>query len=532
MTCSDLLVIGSGVSGLSYAIRVAEKLPETTIHIITKKDCMESNTRYAQGGVSVVLDNENDSFEKHIQDTLIAGDGLCDESIVRLVVKEAPKRFKEMVSWGANFDKNKNGGYNLGKEGGHTASRVAHYKDITGYEIERTLLNKAKEYPNIKFFENHYAIDLITEHHFLDDSLKDGKTCFGAYILNQNTKEIIPFISKLVILAIGGAGQIYKYTTNSLVATGDGIGMAYRAGVKIKNMPYYQFHPTALYGVSNPAFLISEAVRGFGAKLRKQNGEKFMHLYDPREELASRDIVARAIDNELKISGNDYVCLDCRHLAREEFLAHFPNIYEKCLSMGINCFKDLIPVVPAAHYMCGGIAIDEFGQTSLNNLLAIGEVSCSGLHGANRLASNSLLEALVYGYQLARKTLERLQFIDNEAIKEKIPQWDQKGMKLPEEMVLIRYIKKDLRTVMMDLVGIVRTNERLTLASKKIEAIFNSVTELYNISILTPQLAELRNLVSVAYLIIHQSKLEKENRGAYYNRDLDKKTNSAFRNKL
>ncbi len=532
MNFSDLLVIGSGVSGLSYAIRVAEKSPKTTINIITKKDCMESNTRYAQGGVSVVLDNKNDSFEKHIQDTLIAGDGLCDEEVVRLVVKEAPNRFREMVAWGVHFDKNKNGHYNLGKEGGHTASRVVHHKDITGYEIERALLKKAKEYHNIKFFQNHYAIDLITEHHLPNTSLKEDETCFGAYILNQKNQKITPFVAKLVVLAIGGAGQVYKYTTNSLVATGDGIGMAYRAGVKIKNMPYYQFHPTALYGVSNPAFLISEAVRGFGAKLRNQNGEKFMFRYDPREELASRDIVARAIDNELKISGNDYVCLDCRHLDREEFLVRFPNIYKKCLSIGIDCFKDLIPVVPAAHYMCGGIAVDEFGQTTLKNLLAIGEISCSGLHGANRLASNSLLEALVYGNRLAEKTFERLPMIDNESIKEKIPQWNQEGMRLPEEMVLIHYIKKDLRTIMMDLVGIVRTNERLALATKKIEAIFNSVTELYNISILTPQLAELRNLVSVAYLIIHQSKLQKENRGTYYNRDLDKNRHNVFRTEV
>ncbi len=520
MIQSDVLIIGSGVSGLSYAIKIAEQLPQTTIHIVTKNSAMESNTKYAQGGISIVLDHETDSFEKHIQDTLLAGDGLCDENVVNFVVKEAPERFQELIAWGGQFDKNDDGTYNLGKEGGHTAFRVAHHKDITGFEIERTLLEKAKGYSNIVIYEHHYAIDLITEHHIPESNLQDGVTCFGAYVLDTQTKEIKTFIAKVVNIAMGGAGQVYRYTTNPLVATGDGIGMAYRAKARVKNMQFYQFHPTALYGMSNPAFLISEAVRGFGAKLKTRKGEKFMHKYDSREELASRDIVARAIDNELKVSGEEYVCLDCRDLPKEEFLEHFPNIYEKCLSVGIDCFKDLIPVVPAAHYMCGGIEIDEFGRTSLENLLAIGEVTCSGLHGANRLASNSLLEGIVYSHRAAHKTLEMIKTINHDEIMTQIPHWNQEGMKLPEEMVLINYIKKELQALMIDLVGIVRTNQRLDLAAQKVDAIFKSVKELYDISILTPQLAELRNIVSVAYLIIEQSQLQKENKGAFFNKDL------------
>lgn len=519
MIQSDVLIIGSGVSGLSYAIKVAKQLPQASITIITKNRAMESNTKYAQGGISIVLDHKTDSFEKHIQDTLIAGDGLCDEKVVNFVVKEAPERFQELVDWGGQFDKNEDGTYNLGKEGGHTAFRVAHHKDITGFEIERTLLEETKKFPNISIFEHHYAIDLITEHHIPESNLHDGVTCFGAYVLDTQTKEIKTFIAKVINIAMGGAGQVYRSTTNPLVATGDGIGMAYRAKARIKNMQFYQFHPTALYGVSNPAFLISEAVRGFGAKLRTKNGEKFMHKYDSREELASRDIVARAIDNELKVNGEDYVCLDCRHLPQKEFLEHFPNIYEKCLSVGIDCFKDLIPVVPAAHYMCGGIEVDEFGQTSLENLFAIGEVTCSGLHGANRLASNSLLEGIVYGHRAAYKTIEQIKTINHDKIIEQIPHWNQEGMKLPEEMILINYIKKELQALMMDLVGIVRTNQRLELATQKVDAIFKSVKELYDISILTPQLAELRNIVSVAYLIIEQSKAQKENKGAFFNKD-------------
>lgn len=518
-TC-DVLVLGSGIAGLSYAIQVAESLPNSKIVVLTKNDLMDSNTKWAQGGISVVLDLEKDSYEKHIQDTLIAGDGLCDENVVRYVVEEGPKRFREMVSWGAEFDRTKNGKYSLGKEGGHTENRVAHYKDTTGYEIQRTLSEKIKSFPNVQIFENHFAIDLITEHHISGASLEDGITCYGAYSLDREDKTIKTFVAKVTMIAMGGAGQLYEYTTNPLTATGDGIGMAYRAKADIKNMQYYQFHPTALYGVSNPAFLISEAVRGFGAKLVLKSGEKFLHHYDEREELASRDIVARAIDNELKKSGDLYVYLDCRHLDKERFLSHFPNIYETCLKIGINCFEDYIPVVPAAHYMCGGILVDLEGKTSLENLYSVGEVTCSGLHGANRLASNSLLEGLVLGNMAALSTIVKIPSIKIDSILSKIPAWNQEGMKLPEEMVLINYLRKELRSIMSDLVGIVRTDKRLQMAMEKEEQIFKSVKELYKISILTPQLAELRNLISVAYLTIQQSIYQKENRGAFYNKDL------------
>jgi L-aspartate oxidase len=524
MIVSDVLIIGSGISGLSYAIKVAEESPESKIIIVTKSEANESNTKYAQGGISIVLDEKTDSFQKHIDDTLLAGDGLCIEKVVKFIVEEGPERFKEIVSWGAEFDKDEDGEYNLGKEGGHTANRVAHHKDITGFEIEKTLLEKVKTYPNIEILEHHYAVDLITEHHISGATLDDGISCFGAYALCKETKQVKTFIAKITMLAMGGAGQVYEYTTNPVVATGDGVGMAYRAKADIKNMQFYQFHPTALYGVSNPAFLISEAVRGFGAKLRTMGGERFMQKYDEREELASRDIVARAIDNELKVTGDPYVMLDCRDLDHEAFLEHFPNIYDKCLSTGIDCFKQMIPVVPAAHYMCGGITVDEHGGTSLENLFAIGEVTCSGLHGANRLASNSLLEGLVYGHRAAEKTVSDLPQINIEEVLSKIPVWNEDGMKLPEEMILINYLRKELRALMGDLVSIVRTNERLELAAKKEEEIFRSVKELYDISILTPQLAEVRNLVSVAYLIIEQSKAQNENRGAFYNKDLDKKT--------
>ncbi len=523
MKISDVLILGSGISGLSYAVKVAEKIPNAKITIITKSNVVESNTNYAQGGISIVLDEIKDSYKKHIEDTLIAGANLCDVEVVKFVVEEGPIRFDEIISWGARFDKNSDDTYNLAKEGGHSENRVAHYKDITGNEIERVLLEKVRSFSNIEILEHHYAIDLITEHHTNNKKLGNEINCFGVYALNKSFKEIETFVSKVTVLATGGAGQVYEHTTNPLVATGDGVGMAFRAKAKIKFMQYYQFHPTALYGVSNPAFLISEAVRGFGAKIITKDGESFLERYDSREELASRDIVARAIDNQLKISGDSFVCLDCRSLNKEEFLAHFPTIYQTCLSIGIDCFKDLIPVVPAAHYMCGGVETDHFGKTNINNLFAIGEVAYSGLHGANRLASNSLLEGLVFGHRAANKTIEHLPKASIATQIKLIPKWNQERMILPEEMVLINFLRKELKSLMNDLVGIVRTNRRLELARKRLEEIFISVKELYKISIITPQLAELRNLIDVAYLIIQESIKETENKGAFYNKDLDNK---------
>lgn len=524
MQTTDLLVIGSGISGLSYAIKVAQNFPDAKITIVTKADEEESNTKYAQGGVAVVTDFENDSFEKHIEDTLRAGDGLCKRETVEIVVKEGSQRFKEIVNWGAQFDKDDLGTYDLGREGGHTENRVVHHKDITGYEIERALLAVVENTPNISLFSHHYVIDLITEHHLPGVEFNSENIhCFGAYVLNLTSGKVKKFTSKITMMATGGCGHVYKNTTNPVIATGDGIGLAYRAKASISNMQFIQFHPTALYSNrSGQLFLISEAVRGFGAKLRTKDGKSFMHKYDEREELASRDIVARAIDNEMKLSGDDFVCLDCRHLDREKFMEHFPNIYEKCREEGLDMFRDLIPVVPASHYLCGGIDVDLHGQTSIHNLFAVGECSNTGLHGANRLASNSLLEAMVFGHRAALKSVELLKENNFDENKIKlVPEWDDEGLKVTQEMVLLNYLKKQLQIMMSDLVSIVRTNERLELAKEKEEEIHKSIKEIYKMNLLSPQLSELRNLVSVARLIIHQSIAQKENRGAFYNKDLD-----------
>lgn len=524
MITTDVLVIGSGISGLSYAIKIAQKLPDAKITIVTKSDGEESNTKYAQGGVAVVTDFENDSFDKHIEDTLRAGDGLCKREAVEVVVKEGPQRFREIVEWGAQFDKSDLGSYDLGREGGHTENRVVHHKDITGYEIERALLAVVEKTANIELLPHHYVIDLITEHHIAgEDFDKFNLNCYGAYVLDLKSEKVKRITSKITLMATGGCGHVYKNTTNPVIATGDGIGLAHRAKAKISNMQFIQFHPTAFYSKhSGQLFLISEAVRGFGAKLKNKDGQPFMHKYDEREELASRDIVARAIDNEMKLRGDDYVCLDCRDLDKKKFLAHFPNIYEKCQEEGLDMFKDLIPVVPAAHYLCGGIEVDLEGQSTIHNMFAVGECTNTGLHGANRLASNSLLEAMVFGHRAALKSVELLQKNDFHFDKiEKIPEWNDEGLTLPNEMVLLNYLKKELQIIMSDLVGIVRTNARLDLAKKKEEEIYQSVKEIYKMNLLSPQLSELRNLVSVAWLIITQSIEQKENRGAFFNKDLE-----------
>lgn len=524
MSTTDVLVIGSGISGLSYAIKVAQRFPEAKITIVTKADSEESNTKYAQGGVAVVLDFEKDSFEKHIEDTLRAGDGLCKREAVEVVVKEGPQRFREIVSWGASFDKDNLGTYDLGREGGHTENRVVHHKDITGYEIERALLAVVEKTPNIQLLSHHYVIDLITEHHVQNATFDpENISSYGAYVLDLKEQKVKRFTAKITLMATGGCGHVYKNTTNPVIATGDGIGLAYRAKAKISNMQFIQFHPTALYSNrSGQLFLISEAVRGFGAKLRTKDGKAFMHKYDKREELASRDIVARAIDNEMKLSGDDYVCLDCRHLDREKFMKHFPNIYEKCKEEGLDMFKDLIPVVPASHYLCGGIEVDLVGQSSIKNMFAVGECSNTGLHGANRLASNSLLEAMVFSHRAALKSIEIL--TENNFDKEKfknIPEWDDKGLEVTKEMVLLNFLKKQLQIIMSDLVSIVRTKKRLELAKEKEREIYHSVKEIYKMNVVSPQLSELRNLVSVASLIIDQSIEQKENRGAFFNKDLE-----------
>ncbi|MGE3825432.1 MAG: L-aspartate oxidase, partial [Bacteroidia bacterium] len=373
MIQTDFLVIGSGIAGLTFALKTAQKLPDATITIITKADEGESNTKYAQGGIAVALDKVFDSYQKHIDDTLVCGDGLCNPEVVELVVKEGPERLKEFIEWGANFDRNKSGNYDLGREGGHSVNRILHHKDVTGFEMERTLLAQIHAAKNITVLQHHFAIDLITNHHRPGKASKwrSYNQCYGVYSLNRATGTIEKIISKVTLLATGGAGQVYRNTTNPIIATGDGVAMAHRAKALITNMEFIQFHPTALYNPGeSPSFLISEAVRGFGAKLKTKDGQPFMHKYDSREELASRDIVARSIDTELKARGDEFVYIDCRHLDRDKFVAHFPNIYNKCFSLGIDITEDMIPVVPAAHYMCGGIDVDEWGRSSIKNLYA------------------------------------------------------------------------------------------------------------------------------------------------------------------
>lgn len=523
MIKADVLVIGSGISGLSYAIKISEKKPDAKIIIVTKSDEDESNTKYAQGGLAVVTDFDNDNFEKHIEDTMRAGDGENKRDVVEMVIKEGPARFQELVDWGTNFDTGTDGDFKLGREGGHTENRIVHHKDITGAEIERALLETVRKSPQIEMLDHHYVIDLLTQHHVPGKELNtDNISCYGAYILDEKNKKIKKITAKITLVATGGAGHVYKNTTNPVIATGDGIAFVHRARGKVSNMQYYQFHPTALFSKRDGMlFLISEAVRGDGAKLRTKNGEKFMHKYDEREEMASRDIVARAIDNELKISGDEFVGLDCREMDQEKFKEHFPNIYQKCLDEGIDPFTQLIPVVPACHYLMGGIETDMNGQSSIENLFAVGECTNSGLHGANRLASNSLLEGMVFGHNAAIKTVELLNenkfnFDDLKAI----PEWNEEGMKMMDEMVLVSYLRRQLQELMSDLVSIVRSNERLLLAKKKQREIYEAVTELYNYSLLSPQLSELRNLVNVSYLIIKHSMAMKENKGAFFNKDL------------
>ncbi|WP_332029214.1 L-aspartate oxidase, partial [Kaistella sp.] len=460
-------------------------------------------------------DFDKDNFQKHIDDTMRAGDGENKQDVVEMVIKEGPARFQELVDWGTRFDMEKDGDFKLGREGGHTENRIVHHKDITGAEIERALLETVKRSKNIEMLAHHYVVDLITQHHVPGKELNtDDISCYGAYILDEKNKKIKKITAKITLVATGGAGHVYKNTTNPVIATGDGIAFVHRARGRVSNMQYYQFHPTALYSKRDGMlFLISEAVRGDGAKLRTKDGEKFMQKYDEREELASRDIVARAIDNELKISGDDYVGLDCREMDQEKFKEHFPNIYQKC--------KQLIPVVPACHYLMGGIDIDMDGQSSIKNLFAVGECTNSGLHGANRLASNSLLEGVVFGHNAALKTVELLKINDfNFDDLKAVPEWNEEGMKMMDEMVLVSYLRRQLQEMMSDLVSIVRSNERLELARKKQREIYEAVTELYNYSIMSPQLSELRNLVNISYLIIKHSLAMKENKGAFYNKDL------------
>lgn len=521
----DVLVLGAGVAGMTLAIKVAQSNPNLKICVLVKADPQESNTRYAQGGVAAVW-NDGDSFQKHIEDTLDAGDGLCDPKIVEIVVKEGPDAVRELIGWGTRFDKKRDDkDYDLGREGGHSENRILHYKDITGWEIQRALLEKAKEYPNIELLDHYFAVDILTQHHLgrWVTRLTQPIDCYGAYALNTRTGKTETFLAKRTILATGGAGQVYKATTNPVIATGDGIAMVYRAKGRVESMEFVQIHPTSLYnpGGDNPVFLVSEAVRGFGGILKTQDGQEFMHKYDPRKSLAPRDIVARAIDNEMKIRGEDYVCLDCRHLDKEAFVAHFPNIYEKCLSIGIDPMQQMIPVVPAAHYLCGGIKVDEMGRSSIQNLYACGECSCTGLHGANRLASNSLLEGLVFANRISQDITNS--HLEGETHQHAIPDWNAEGTTDPKEMVLITQSLKELKEIMSSYVGIVRSNVRLKRAFDRLRILYEETEELYANTTISPQLCELRNLLTIAYLITRSAAIRRESRGLHYTTDYPQK---------
>jgi len=518
---SDILILGSGIAGLTTAIKLAKALPNKKIIVATKDQKEESNTKYAQGGVAVVWD-KLDSFESHIADTLRAGDYENDEKVVRMVVENAPKSLQELIVWGADFDFKDSQNYDLGKEGGHSANRILHHKDITGYEIQKTLLEQVNQFSNIELLSHHFAIDLITEHHTEKRKLNFGDTditCFGAYIMDEKSQKIDTYQASVTIITTGGAGQVYASTTNPTIATGDGIAMAYRAKAHITDMQYQQFHPTSLYEPGkSPSFLITEAVRGFGAYLRNDKGERFMLQVDERAELASRDIVARAINIEMNKSGASSVYLDCTHLEKESFIKHFPNIVEKCSSIGIDFTKDFIPVVPAMHYLMGGIAINTHGETSIQNLYANGEAACTGLHGANRLASNSLLEALVYGHTISKHIIKNTNLFDKKI--PKIFEWNTEGTIDPKELVLISHNRKSVQYIMSDLVGIVRSNERLIRALDHLNYIYKDTEVLYKKTTLSPQIVELRNLNAIAYIIVKQSLEMKENKGAFYSLDL------------
>jgi L-aspartate oxidase len=524
MLKTDVLIIGSGIGGLSAAIQLAERRPDLEITVLTKTVEGESNTRYAQGGVAAVWDEEVDSHEKHKEDTLDAGDGLCNEAIVDIVVQEGPERVREIIEWGVRFDKDDRERYALGREGGHSEKRILHYKDLTGWEIQRALTSKAGQYENIAVLEHYFAVDLITQHHlgYMVTRLTPDIECFGAYALDSKTGGIDTILSKTTVVTAGGAGQVYRNTTNPVIATGDGIAMVYRAKGWLENMEFVQFHPTALFNpaVENPVFLVSEAVRGFGGVLKTRDGEEFMDKYDDRRSLAPRDIVARAIDREMKQRGEESMFLDCTHLDGDAFVAHFPTIHEKCTSIGIDPRETMIPVVPACHYMCGGIKVDARGRTSVARLYAGGECTSTGLHGANRLASNSLLEALVFGHRIALDIIDK---VDGLHIQKRIPDWDAEGTTEPREMVLITQSMKELKEIMSSYVGIVRSELRLKRAQDRLGLLYHETEEVYATSVISPQLCELRNLITIGYLITRAASMRRESRGLHYTTDYPEK---------
>ncbi|MBR9980287.1 MAG: L-aspartate oxidase [Desulfatitalea sp.] len=520
---TDVLVIGSGVAGLMFALKVAD---HGTVALVTKKKAVDSNTNLAQGGIASVF-GASDSFDLHVQDTLAAGDGLCNVDVVERVVNGGPARINELIAMGVRFNRQTDSTagqpegttFDLGREGGHSRNRIVHAHDMTGREVEQVLLDRVRQHPNIRLFENHIAIDLITR----STRIKRGMVttthedfCVGAYVIERSTQKVNTFAAAITLLATGGAGKVYLYTSNPDIATGDGIAMAYRAGATVANLEFVQFHPTCLYNPKAKNFLISEAVRGEGAILIDQKGRPFMADYAPQKDLACRDVVARAIDTELKKSGADSVFLDITHKPADLIRERFPNIHAKCLEFGIDITRDPIPVVPAAHYMCGGVVTDIHGRTDINNLYAVGETACTGLHGANRLASNSLLEALVYAEAAAQAVVEQLKANAGQS-PQPLPPWDDVGTSDSDEMIMVTHGWDEIRRLMWNYVGIVRSDKRLERARRRIEFIQNEIHDYYWHFTVVPDLIELRNIATVADLIIQCASHRKESRGLHYN---------------
>jgi len=515
----DFLVVGGGIAGISFALKAAKY---GKVALLCKTNIHESNTSFAQGGIACVTYTP-DTFEKHIEDTLIAGDGHCNLAAVEQVVHSAPSQIEELIGWTVDFDKTEYGKFDLHKEGGHSEFRVLHHADNTGYEIQESLTELLLNHKEIDVFENYFAIEILTQHHLGDIVTHHYPNieCYGVYALNQKTNHIHTFLSKTTLLATGGIGGVYAATTNPAIATGDGIAMVHRARGVVKDMEFVQFHPTALYSPGDrPTYLITEAMRGYGAVLRTQDGKEFMQKYDERLSLAPRDIVSRAIDNEMKQRGENFVYLDVTHKDAESTKNHFPNIYQKCLEKGIDITKDYIPVSPCEHYLCGGIEVDLNGRTSINRLYAAGECSCTGLHGANRLASNSLIEAIVYADKAAK---DAAQHIDKLTFNENIPAWNDEGTSLNEEMVLITQSFREVEQIMSSYVGIVRSNLRLQRALTRLNILYQETESLFARSVVSREICELRNVISVAYLIIKQAIARKESRGLHYTIDYPKK---------
>ena len=505
----DFLVLGGGVAGLSCALKAARA---GTVAVLTKRARHESNTNYAQGGIAAVL-SPLDSPELHAQDTLTAGAGLCNQAVVDITVRDGPQRVKDLVTLGAEFARRPNGEFELTREGGHSARRVVHAGDITGREVERALLAAADEQKNITIRPDASAIDLILDRRA---PVNGNARCLGAYVLLEDGR-IETYLGKVTVLATGGAGKVYLCTTNPDVATGDGVAMAYRAGARIANMEFYQFHPTCLYHPEAKSFLLSEALRGEGGKLRLRTGQPFMSRYHPQAELAPRDIVARAIDAELKRTGDECVFLDMTHLGRAFVTARFPNIYATCKAFGVDMAVQPIPVVPAAHYMCGGVVADQDGRTSVRGLYAIGEVSCTGLHGANRLASNSLLEGLVFGPRAAAAAIEEAASV--KPLEQEPPEWNPGAAVDSDESVVITHNWDEIRRLMWNYVGIVRTDKRLMRARRRLELLREEIRDYYWRFKVTRDVIELRNIADVAALIVECASRRKESRGLHYTLD-------------